>query len=285
MKEEDSGIANDSPNKEDEARRRTKYRPRCESFLNDQEVVLALEDTKPGFVDSLKAFSHFLSLALDDLTLKKEMASSKTDIESAPVRNYIRCQCFMLQKHIHRLERFDREVTERLNKMDAIEFERPLSPVITSDDEVDGGKAMFDSFSSDSSGPVRDRSVSSASSQDSCQTNISEASHISADDICKPRKELSQLEADMIKMKRRCKHMLDVADRYIGPLETCVSMSESEVSSGSPVNSHSIEDKNSPSEKFEDFKAFRLTCESFGDHLKVLIKTYTNKHSSRLNSV
>jgi len=278
-------IANNgSSNKDDgTATKRTKYRPRCESFLKDQEVVLALEEAKPGFVDSLKAFSHFLSLALDDLTLKKEMASSRIEIESAQVRNYIRCQRYMLQKHISRLEKFDREVTQRLNKMDAVEFERPLSPeVVVSDDEVDG-KAMFESFNSDSLSPVRDRSVSSVSSQDSCQTTMSEASHVSFDDSCLPRKVLSQLEADMIKMKRRCKHMLDVADRYIGPLES--SISESETSCDSPQNPSSVEDKNSPSEKFEDFKAFRLTCESFGDHLKVLIKTYTNRHSSRVNSV
>jgi len=279
-------------------------RPRCESFLKD-EVALALEESKPGFVESLKAFSLFLSLALQDLAAKKAMAFEKAENnDSAKVRNYIKCQCYMLQKHISRLDKFDREVTERLNKIDTFDFQRPLSPAIQTPpppsallkaaveiDEVDGsscsGKAPgspFDFSLHDDSIDVRERSVSSASSQDSQALSLPESDVTDktiSDDVTstdnKQRRILCQLEADMIKMKRRCKHILDVTDRYLGPLAAVQS------AGGCGLAEKSSSDESA--EKFEDFKAFRLTCESLGDHLKVLLKTYTNKNSARVNSV
>jgi hypothetical protein len=142
-------------------------------------------------------------------------------------------------------------------------------------------------------------------------------------------KELLALLADMKKMKRRCKHVLDVTDKYCvlnnemdlkldlhkvevadlnaslskspttSPWSTrCSSACSSPSEAPSPFNPDNI----LPSEEDEvdgltssanrnvttslqlpasinDRGLFKITLDSFGEHLGVLIKTYTRRHS------
>jgi len=100
-------------------------------------------------------------------------------------------------------------------------------------------------------------------------------------------KQFVQILADMSKMKTRCKHILDVTDRY------CVLSEEIEIQNTSGGNNlaaasptHSNEDSldsshstGSSSPKLNG-NMIKTTVTSVSSHLAVIAKTYTKRHSS-----
>jgi len=86
--------------------------------------------------------------------------------------------------------------------------------------------------------------------------------------------------ADMSKMKTRCKHILDVTDRY------CVLTEEAE-SCHNPKLNDSKEDSLDSTDSTESSGSLKLhgnvvktTVSSLSSHLAVIAKTYTKRHSS-----
>ena len=117
---------------------------------------------------------------------------------------------------------------------------------------------------------LEDRSPSScSSSRDSsmsvASTTNKSLNNPSTDPILKS---VAQLQADIVKMKRRTKHILDVSDQYMV-----------DVDASSQENS--IEDRSGRDET----KSVRMTVESCMQHLKVLMKSYTKKHSRKRHSI
>ena len=89
-----------------------------------------------------------------------------------------------------------------------------------------------------------------------------------------------QILADMSKMKTRCKHILDVTDRY------CVLTEEAE-SCHNPKLNDSKEDSLDSTDSTESSGSLKLhgnvvktTVSSLSSHLAVIAKTYTKRHSS-----
>lgn len=86
--------------------------------------------------------------------------------------------------------------------------------------------------------------------------------------------EFLQILADMSKMKTRCKHILDVTDRY------CVLTEEdAKLQSLSDSSSESESSKSESSPKING-NVIKTTVTSVSSHLAVIAKTYTKRHSS-----
>ena len=88
-----------------------------------------------------------------------------------------------------------------------------------------------------------------------------------------------QLLADMSKMKTRCKHILDVTDRY------CVLENEDQLDAGVESESSSSDSSwhhSGGSPKVQG-NMIMTTVTSVSSHLAVIAKTYTKRHST-LNS-
>ena len=234
-----------------------------ESCVN--EHVSAMDDIKPGILKEVNDFNAFLSLTLQDLKEKREQMTAQT-APNPSLKRYIKCQNFMIRKHIQRLEKFDREVAKRLSTLSAT-FQRPSSPVLSETDDVDapGTAESFRETAVDcgdpdlSPTPTMDCSMSSSSSSSSNDS----AKELSVES----ERQLRQLEGDLAKMKRRCKHIMDVTDRYVGAIP------QNDDLKGRSVSPEMTEDHEP-----DDFKAVRLTLESCADHMKVLLKTYTKRH-------
>ena len=99
-----------------------------------------------------------------------------------------------------------------------------------------------------------------------------------------------KLLADMSKMKTRCKHILDVTDRYCVLQETssnCASDQEDQhfqahedsLDSTSESTNSSSDNNRSSSPKLQG-NVIKTTVTSVSSHLAVIAKTYTKRHSS-----
>jgi len=89
--------------------------------------------------------------------------------------------------------------------------------------------------------------------------------------------------ADMSKMKTRCKHILDVTDRYCVLTETCPTISRN-----SSVDDETKEDSIDSTDTTDSTgsvvklrgNVVKTTVSSLSSHLAVIAKTYTKRHSS-----
>ena len=394
----------------------------------------SLLQSKPNFVSSLNEFINFLKLTLDDLKAKQQTLKAQKKIltQNRTAKNYLKCQIYMLKKHIQRLDGFNAEVEARLNSVLKQEqsnvsdsnnkedkVEELLSPIDTGDhgnnvasnetfreSAIDCGQleenkhthssglailphtgsgegldvtassissnslqsAIDDvlrhdrSYTTDSITSTNDAIISDSDKNDSNtdkkvspqKENCINADDVKADDSIGsiPQKsdsldtknlqkngqdgsdtnnnsidqELSVLLEDMKKMKRRCKRVLDVTDKYCvlnnetdlkldlqqgevadlnaslskspttSPWSTrCSSACSSNSESSSPTNpdntltfedevdgvageNKQITNLQLPS-SINDKGLFKITLDSFGEHLGVLMKTYTRRHS------
>ena len=97
-----------------------------------------------------------------------------------------------------------------------------------------------------------------------------------------------KLLADMSKMKTRCKHILDVTDRYCVLQESsnCASDQEDQHQQAheDSLDSTSAESTNSSDNRSSSPKlqgnVIKTTVTSVSSHLAVIAKTYTKRHSS-----
>ena len=101
-----------------------------------------------------------------------------------------------------------------------------------------------------------------------------------------------KLLADMSKMKTRCKHILDVTDRYCVLQETsnnCASDQEDQHfqahedsldSTSESTNSSSDNNQHRSSSPKLQGNVIKTTVTSVSSHLAVIAKTYTKRHSS-----
>lgn len=101
--------------------------------------------------------------------------------------------------------------------------------------------------------------------------------------------QLMQLLADMNKMKRRCKHILDVTDQYcvIRPIDlTCEPDAPlpPELNSRSATNSPDLRQSSNTLPDPISQHLMRSTLESLGNHLAVIAKTYTRRHSNEITT-
>lgn len=85
-----------------------------------------------------------------------------------------------------------------------------------------------------------------------------------------------QLLADMSKMKTRCKHILDVTDRY------CVLENEDQLDAGVESESSSSDSSSHHSGGSPKVQGnvIKTTVTSVSSHLAVIAKTYTKRHSA-----
>lgn len=182
-----------------------------------------LLQSRPNFAKALKDFETFLIATQEDLqrkyrVLNEQKHNRKT---SRNVRTYLSLQNYLLQKHLHRLNEFQTEISARVSLIFA-------------------------------------NSSITQSAADS---------------------EFLQLLADMSKMKTRCKHILDVTDRY------CVLTEDQDQSS---IEFRSNEDSLDSNESTHSTTStpringnvIKTTVTSVSSHLAVIAKTYTKRHSS-----
>lgn len=89
-----------------------------------------------------------------------------------------------------------------------------------------------------------------------------------------------KLLADMSKMKTRCKHILDVTDRYcVLQCDSSDSQSESDPPKSDFDSVDSSESNNGSPPKLHG-NVIKTTVTSVSSHLAVIAKTYTKRHSS-----
>ena len=92
-----------------------------------------------------------------------------------------------------------------------------------------------------------------------------------------------QILADMSKMKTRCKHILDVTDRYCVLTETCPTISPNlsadDESKDDSIDSTDTTDSTGSVVKLRG-NVVKTTVSSLSSHLAVIAKTYTKRHSS-----
>ena len=89
-----------------------------------------------------------------------------------------------------------------------------------------------------------------------------------------------QILADMSKMKTRCKHILDVTDRYcVLTEETTCQQSTVSDSKEDSLDSTDSTDSSTGSLKLHG-NVVKTTVSSLSSHLAVIAKTYTKRHSS-----
>ena len=89
-----------------------------------------------------------------------------------------------------------------------------------------------------------------------------------------------KLLADMSKMKTRCKHILDVTDRYCVLQEADQSESETPKDSFDSVDSSNESTNGGTSPPILHGNVIKNTVTSVSSHLAVIAKTYTKRHSS-----
>jgi len=255
----------------------------CRSLRLDTDQAAAADKLRPGFAKELADFGNFIYLVHNELKKKREDASASLKgpavIGSRKARNYIKCQNFMLQRHIHRLERFDREVTRRVQQVLGNSIGDmtlvPESPLVM-DDDVDGNPDAIQRA------PSFDMERTSSSSLHSGDSSIASGTSMTSSSATAAESEgnaVEQLHADLIKMKRRAKHILDVSNQYLGSfLETTTDSNW-----GGDVDSRpmSPEEERHKRNSLDDMASVKMTMESFVEHTKVLMKSYTNKHSKK----
>lgn len=182
-----------------------------------------LLQSRPNFAKALKDFETFLIATQEDLqrkfrVLNEQKHNRKT---SRNVRTYLSLQNYLLQKHLHRLNEFQTEISARVSLIFA----------------------------------------SSSITQSAADS------------------EFLQLLADMSKMKTRCKHILDVTDRYCVLSEdqdaNSIELRSNEDSLDSNESSHSTN-----STPRINGNVIKTTVTSVSSHLAVIAKTYTKRHSS-----
>ena len=78
----------------------------------------SLLQPRPNFVSSLKEFTVFLNITLDDLNVKIETLKAQKKIlrQNRKAKNYLSCQIYMLKKYIKRVNRFSAEIETRLEE-------------------------------------------------------------------------------------------------------------------------------------------------------------------------
>lgn len=237
----------------------------------------------PNFAQAYSEFKSFLKAAEEDLKMKSDSLrfQRKSIVQGhRGIKHYLDCQIFMLSRHSRRLEQFSSEtnlrlslICERYKNMQEQEEEK-------TDDSLNG----------------------------SCSDNSSSGGGISivgTADKGLVNCDLLQLLADMGKMKRRCKHILDVTDRYCVLTPEDLRMKEA-AAAATPVASPSMnldsvgdedpddimnrvaEDNKMPSSPHAGHllpsqitqNIVKSTFESFGNHLAVIAKTYTRKKAA-----
>ena len=136
----------------------------------------------------------------------------------------------------------------------------------------------------------RFREETSARLEEICDSGRDEDEALSVQDS------MVRLLADVGKLKRRCKHILDVTDRFcvVSDLEIAISsrrafdrvdsLDSSTSSSGSSTTSSSAASASSfpPPDKARGRVAFhpvKATFQSFGSHISVIAKSYTRKRA------
>jgi len=226
-------------------------------------------------------------------------------------RNYVSCQIFMLQRHSSRLGDFLSEVHGRLFKIlgpSGVPRPKWLPDVDVAAGGAKrglfkGGKALSlpeirvdahfrvavpnvertrPSRSSLSSESSLSSAASAGESEDSFNASRTEERDDALPEDPPPQsvldgksEKLLKLMADIEKMKRRCKHILDVTDKFC--ILTPESLSVNEVD-GSEISAA----RKSPAEPSPNL--VKVTLESIGSHLAVFTKTYTSRHSTGASS-
>ena len=78
----------------------------------------SLLQPRPNFVSSLKEFTVFLNITLDDLNVKIETLKAQKKIlrQNRKAKNYLSCQIYMLRKYVKRVNRFSTEIETRLEE-------------------------------------------------------------------------------------------------------------------------------------------------------------------------
>jgi len=254
---------------------------KCQALMENHSYAFnsGLDEVRAGFTKDLTDFGLFLSLVHKELLKKREMATETLLPEAGSsyrAKTYIKGQNFMLQRHIRRLERYDREIARRVESL-STSLEPAILPAsmtspVSEIDDVDGNPDAIREAPVDCDSSSLDRSSSTCSSPDSSLSSSTANSSLSSDPA---RKTVNQLHADMVKMKRRCKRILDVSDQYLANVSTSEDPTLEKVPPKSPEQSAQ------EAQTIEGYKSFKMAAESLGEHLMVLVKSYTKKHSKR----
>lgn len=261
---------------------------------------------RPNFTKALHEFQTFLKATLKDLQVKHQSLLSLRNANKTNrnVKTYLSCQIYLLRKHLRRLEEFDMEICSRLKSLldstttnagdqqqeteisfgkltlqDRDEYLKVNVNAILKVDSKSGLKESLD----DSIGSRR-------SKNDSIGSNSSDSSSSCSSSPCPPLQgpadnQLLQILADINKMKRRCKHILDVTDKYCvlgsNPASSSGSLDEYYLAGDSSCDSsYSADSSSSLPSPVVPGNMFKTTLESVGSHLAVIAKTYTKRHSS-----
>ena len=151
----------------------------------------------------------------------------------------------------------------------------PESPLVM-DDDVDGNPDAIQRA------PPFDMERTSSSSLHSGDSSIASGTSMTSSSATAVECEgnaVEQLHADLIKMKRRAKHILDVSNQYLGSfLETTT---DSNCGGEEDCRPLSPEEERYKRNSLDDMASVKMTMESFVEHTKVLMKSYTNKHSKK----
>ena len=291
-----------------------------------QETLLFLDKLHPGFAKSHRDFSHFLNLTVEDLQGKMVSITTQSRMlkNKRKLRHYLNCQKFMLHKHLRRLQKFNQEISDRIVSQGKHLEVIPSSPIpsgsgdpaneecerLKTPDEFRNIEEEFREAAIDCAGlEVSRPSTSSAESFSDQSFDSSSTTDVTMDGGTRETSTIRQLELDMSKMKRRCKHILDVTDRYCvlnsetdlhlkiddfnksildqeksPPLSpwTNKSPSTDEVDGGRDKEVSKSDSCLNPQKlpsSIDSQGAVKLTMESICNHLLVIMKTYTKKHS------
>ena len=266
-----------------------------------------LIESRPNFAKALKDFEAFLEATLDDLSKKKLVLEDQKRLvkHRTDIKTYLKCQIFLLQKHQKRLRGFQTEILMRVNSIllnsspyaNQVETEVSFGKVVTSEDK---DKYLEDNVNAilkvnneevvEPSPKTRKKATSPTppkENQPPMQTSPSKVAQGQADE------QFLRLLADMGKMKTRCKHILDVTDRYCVLQEVDAGTGveghseadfiDTDVVDTSCDSSHSSEGSTSgtysPPPKIPG-NVIKTTVTSVTSHIAVIAKTYTKRHSS-----
>jgi hypothetical protein len=273
----------------------------------------SLLSARPNFAKALLDFETFLGATLDDLISKAKVLNDQRRHAKTrrDIRTYLTCQIYLLQKHLHRLNQFKAEIHTRvgmiLSPSEAAAAEEQQT-------EISFGKTIDSNVADDNDKYLESNVNAILKAEASKRVKTSSAAKKSSILTSQQQPVLTQsqaddqflrLLADMSKMKTRCKHILDVTDRYCvldqdtdqdqtdhqARRSTSPSgklSSDEDLADHSCDSSHSVESIQSGSTSSSPRihgNVIKTTVTSVSSHLAVIAKTYTKRHAVNTSSL
>ncbi len=251
----------------------------------------ALLTARPNLAKALQDFDKFLEATLFDLTKKKKVLTEqkRTVKQRKDVKAYLKCQIYLLQKHQKRLEGFQSEIHSRVQNI--LEFngnigeetEVSFGQIVENENREKYLEANVNAILKHEDviepSPKSRKKSPTAITQPPQSPQPSKAVQNQADEA------FLRLLADIGKMKTRCKHILDVTDRYCVLEEekghnTSFDETDTGVDSGcdSSQSSEESSGSTSPPPRIPG-NVLKTTVTSVTSHIAVIAKTYTKRHS------